>query len=179
MKSKKIIWLKYITIVAFSAAISCTPDEFGNGLGLTESSLDAAFTVVPGDTPNKFTLVATSTNYIMSRWDLGTGAPATSSASGCKNSWFETYMHTTVPTPESDYSFGGKRYAISTWDGCGTVNVPFSGLISKIYCGNSSADNSGTYTATATGIAYLVIRGGGEDMKDGITIDNIEVRAKQ
>lgn len=96
----------------------------------------------------------------------------TSSTSGCSETWFEVYCGYSAPVTGSDYSEGGKLRSINTWDGCG--DKPFSGKISAVGC---SADaNKGIFSATKTGVAYLVIRGGGNDMKDGIKIKNIEMR---
>ncbi|HSD06925.1 hypothetical protein [Flavobacterium sp.] len=96
----------------------------------------------------------------------------TSSTTGCNNTWFEVYCGYSAPVTGTDYSEGGKLRSINTWDGCGTG--PFSGKISVVGC--SAANNKGIFTATQTGTAYLVIRGGGEDMKAGIQIKNIEMR---
>ncbi|MBF4470119.1 hypothetical protein [Flavobacterium sp. HJJ] len=96
----------------------------------------------------------------------------TSSTTGCSNTWLEVYCGYAVPVTGTDYSEGGKLRALSTWDGCATT--AFSGKISAVGC--KAENNLGIFTATQTGIAYLVIRGGGEDMKAGIKIQNIEMR---
>jgi hypothetical protein len=96
----------------------------------------------------------------------------TSSTTGCSNTWLEVYCGYAAPVTGTDYSEGGKLRALSTWDGCATS--PFSGKISAVGC--TAANNKGIFTATQTGTAYLVIRGGGEDMKAGIKIQNIEMR---
>jgi hypothetical protein len=96
----------------------------------------------------------------------------TSSTTGCSNTWFEVYCGYSAPVPGTDYSEGGKLRALSTWDGCATT--AFSGKISVVGC--KAENNLGIFTATKTGVAYLVIRGGGEDMKAGIKISNIEMR---
>lgn len=96
----------------------------------------------------------------------------TSSTTGCNNTWLEVYCGYSVPVTGTDYSEGGKLRALSTWDGC--AKVPFSGKISIVGC--KPENNLGIFTATTTGTAYLVIRGGGEDMKAGIKIQNIEMR---
>lgn len=95
-----------------------------------------------------------------------------SSTSGVSNTWFEVFVSPIIPTQNSDYSAGGKIRSINTWAGCGAS--AFSGKISSVGCGG--ADNVGTYTATATGTVYLVIKCGGENLKDGISVDNIELR---
>ncbi|WP_269223025.1 hypothetical protein [Flavobacterium sp. IMCC34518] len=96
----------------------------------------------------------------------------TSSTTGCSNTWLEVYCGYSAPVPGTDYSEGGKLRALSTWDGCATA--PFSGKISAVGC--KPENNLGIFTATTTGTAYLVIRGGGEDMKSGIKFQNIEMR---
>lgn len=96
----------------------------------------------------------------------------TSSTTGCSNTWVEVYCGYSAPVTGTDYSEGGKLRALSTWDGCATA--PFSGKISVVGC--KPENNLGIFTATTTGTAYLVIRGGGEDMKAGIKFQNIEMR---
>ena len=95
-----------------------------------------------------------------------------SSTTGVSNAWFEVYCSTTEPTQNSDYSAGGILRNINTWDGCGTS--AFSGKISSIGCNKDK--NIGTFTATASGIMYLVIKCGGENLNGGISVDNIELR---
>jgi hypothetical protein len=96
----------------------------------------------------------------------------TSSTTGGSNTWFEVYCGYAAPVTGTDYSEGGKLRALSTWDGCATA--AFSGKISAVGC--KAENNLGIFTATKTGTAYLVIRGGGEDMKAGIKIQDIEMR---
>ena len=98
-----------------------------------------------------------------------------SSTSGCIDTWFEVYCGYGAPVAGTDYSEGGKLYSISTWDGSGLTS--FNGKISTI--GTVAADNTGIFKATQTGKVYLVIRGGGNDMKDGISITNIEFRGME
>lgn len=279
----------FVKIAMLAGILSCTngciPEDIGNGNGITNKPLDASFTIVPIEgSPNKFILQANSTNYIMSKWDLGDGSPVfigkmeqeielpdagsytivhyavgkggeseseeqdlvvatsdpnkgniveggkldtaddidkwtvltisesgttwefaggkatvsgggwnqqafyqainvikdktykidmiCSSTSGVSNTWFEVYASPTAPVQNNDYSAGGKIRNINTWDGCG--GSAFAGKISNIGCGT----NPGTFTATATGVVYLVIKCGGEDLKDGISVDNIEVRGQ-
>jgi hypothetical protein len=89
-----------------------------------------------------------------------------SSTSGCIDTWFEVYCGYTVPG-STDYD-EGQLYAISTWDGEATS--AFSGKIGEI----GTATDDGVFYATATGTVYLVIRGGGNDMQDGISITDVE-----
>lgn len=96
----------------------------------------------------------------------------TSSTTGCIDTWFEVYCGYTEPVTSADYTEGGKLRALSTWDGC--AKAAFSGKISVVGC--KAENNLGIFTATKTGTAYLVIRGGGADMKAGIKIQDIEMR---
>jgi hypothetical protein len=95
-----------------------------------------------------------------------------SSTSGGVDTWFEVYCGPNPPVTGAEYNAGGKLRAISTWDSCG--NTAYAGKISVVGC--NAANNLGIYTATTTGVVYLVMRGGGNDMKDGIKIQNIEMR---
>jgi len=98
-----------------------------------------------------------------------------SSTTGLSDSWLEVYCDYTNPTTVSgDYSAGGKRYSVSTWDSS-AAKSPFSGKISKLMLGKA-ADNTGVFTATQTGTVYLVIRGGGNNMQAGVSITNVEFR---
>jgi len=99
-----------------------------------------------------------------------------SSTSGVSETWFEVYCGYSVPT-DTDYNEGGKLMTINTWAGCG--GDPFSGKLSVVGCDLGAItypNEPGKFVATTTGTAYLVIRGGGNDMRDGITITNVEMR---
>ena len=53
---------------------SCQPDAVGVGNGLTDTNVDASFTITPVEgAVNKFTLSAQKTNVIASKWDIGEG----------------------------------------------------------------------------------------------------------
>ncbi len=96
-----------------------------------------------------------------------------SSTTGCVDTWFEVYCGYTDPaTVSEDYSEGGKLLEISTWAGTGTA-----AFAQKFTTIEPNAGPKGVFTATATGTVYLVIRGGGGDMKDGISVTNVEMRA--
>ncbi|NOS94355.1 MAG: hypothetical protein HOP30_20770 [Cyclobacteriaceae bacterium] len=97
-----------------------------------------------------------------------------SSTTGVSNTWFEVYCSTTAPTQDSDYSADGIKRNINTWDGCG--GAAFSGKTSNVGC--NSSKNVGTFKAPISGTMYLVIKCGGEDLKGGISVDNIEVRGQ-
>jgi len=104
-------------------------------------------------------------------------ADAVVSSKGVSDSWFEIYVGYTKPTANTDYTGDGNDSTwlrgINTWAGSGTS--AFDGKISNV--GSKNANNpDGIFTATKTGVAYFAIRSGGNDMKDGISITNIEFR---
>ena len=94
-----------------------------------------------------------------------------SSTTGVSETWFEVYCGYANPaTVSGDYSEGGALYVINTW--AGTGNSAFAGKFSVV----GPTDKNGVFTATTSGTVYLVIRGGGNDMKAGISITNVEFR---
>lgn len=100
-----------------------------------------------------------------------------SSKTGVSDSWFEIYVGYTKPTANTDYTGDGTDSSwlrgINTWVGSGTS--PFEGKISIV--GSSNSNNpTGTFTATKNGTVYFAIRSGGNNMKDGISITNVEFR---
>lgn len=100
-----------------------------------------------------------------------------SSTSGVSNTWFEVFASPTPPVDGSDYSAGGKLLTINTWAGCG--GDPFSGKLSVVGCDLGALaypNEPGKFVASATGTIYLVIKCGGEDLKNGIAVDNVEMR---
>lgn len=97
-----------------------------------------------------------------------------SSTSGVSDSWFEVYCGYSVPTTSGDYSEGGMIYSLNTWSSSVGTSA-FSGKFSALSLGDAS-NNTGTFTATETGTVYLVLRGGGNNMKDGLSITNVEFR---
>ncbi|MFH4967232.1 hypothetical protein V8G61_03420 [Gaetbulibacter sp. M240] len=98
-----------------------------------------------------------------------------SSTSGVQNTWFEVFASTTVPVDGSDYSAGGAIAKFSTWGGCGTE--PFSWFLTVGGC--DFQGEQGKFVAQATETIYLVIKCGGENLKDGVSIDNVEMRVVQ
>ncbi len=95
------------------------------------------------------------------------------SGSGMTDCWFEVYMGTVVPTPGVDYTSGGIRLGLNTWDGCGST--PFQGQLTALTCSNGGGD--GTFEFSTPETAYLVIRGGGAELGTaGVTVDNISIR---
>lgn len=95
------------------------------------------------------------------------------SGSGMSDCWFEVYVGTVVPMAGVDYTDGGIRLGLNTWDGCGSD--PFQGLLTALSCSNGGGD--GTFEFPNAVPVYLVIRTGGGDLgTEGITIDNVSVR---
>ena len=95
--------------------------------------------------------------------------------SGMTDCWFEVYIGTIMPQDGVDYTDGGIRLGLNTWDGCGSE--PFEGALSALSCSNGGGD--GTFTFAEDTSAFLVIRSGGADLgEDGVTIDNLTIRAQ-
>lgn len=95
-----------------------------------------------------------------------------SSTSGCTDTWFEVYCSDVDPsTVTGDYAEGGSLLQVNTWEGTGTT-----AFAQKFTTVTPNADANGVFTATTTGAVYLVIRGGGADMKDGIAITDVEFK---
>lgn len=286
IKSK---WVaKFLSLVIITVTISCQPDEFGNGNGLTATDMDAGFTVTTVSGANNTYLLEANNSYITSSWDIDNGAgffaggnseevfypdagtytvqhkvtgiggsaeavsqtidvetsdplfgnivrggkfdtvddiaewtvlnisasgtewtfadgKATvqgggwnqkaiyqaieviegqtykidmiaSSTSGIINTWFEVFASPTQPVDGNDYSAGGILASINFWAGCGAS--PFSGLLTEVGCGDTVYPGEpGKFIAEASGTIYLVIKCGGENLQDGISIDNVEMRA--
>ena len=104
-------------------------------------------------------------------------ADAVVSSKGVSEAWFEIYVGYAKPTANTDYTGDGNDSTwlrgINTWAGSGSS--PFNGKISVV--GSTNANNpSGTFVATQSGVAYFAIRSGGNDLKDGISITNVEFR---
>ncbi len=96
------------------------------------------------------------------------------SGGGLSDVWFEVYMGTAAPSPGNDYTDGGIRLGLNTWDGCGVD--PFDGLLTLLTCSNGGGN--GTFEFPNDVTAYLVIRsGGGNFGTDGVFIDNVTVRS--
>lgn len=88
------------------------------------------------------------------------------------DSWFEVYVGMETPVEGQDYTDGGMRLALNTWEGCG--GEPFDGDFAVYSCVGTGS----TFEFTTAGTAYLVIRGGGANYgSEGVTIDNVTVRS--
>lgn len=274
----------YVLLTAL-IVISCQPDEFQDGNGLSASEMDASFTITPVDGINNTYLFTANTTYLTSQWDVadnsgfniggttkevffpdagtyiikhrvtGIGGASTiaeqefvvetsdplagnivrggkfdtaddisewtvlnisasgtewtfadgkakvagggwnqkgiyqavdviegvtykvdmlvSSTTGVQNTWFEVFASSTTPVDGSDYSAGGAIAKFSTWGGCATE--AFSGKLSVVGCDFSG--EQGVFVAQSTETIYLVIKCGGEDLLDGVSVDNVEMRA--
>lgn len=90
---------------------------------------------------------------------------------GMTDCWFEVYVGKASPVAYQDYTDGGIRLGLNTWEGCG--GEPFDGLFSTLSC----SGGDGTFEFPDAGLVYLVIRSGGVDLgTNGVRIDNISVR---
>lgn len=91
--------------------------------------------------------------------------------SGATDTWFEVYLNTLKPTQGSDYSAGGIRMGLNTWDGCG--KAPFNGLLSAVSCKGKTT----VYSFPTSGTIYLTIKSGGKSLgTTGIKLTNIDFR---
>ncbi len=94
------------------------------------------------------------------------------SGSGMSDCWFEVYVGKVVPMPFVDYTDGGIKLGINTWEGCG--GEEFVGQLTDIAC----TGDGGSFTWTESGTAYFVIRSGGVDLgTEGVSIDNVAIRS--
>ncbi len=94
------------------------------------------------------------------------------SGSGASDTWFEVYVSATQPSAGVDYTAGGNRLGLNTWNGCG--NATFSGKLTAIGC---SGTGKGLVEFTQSGTVYLVIKTGGNNLgTTGISMDNVEFR---
>ena len=88
------------------------------------------------------------------------------------DSWFEVYVGMETPVEGQDYTDGGMRLALNTWEGCG--GEAFEGDFAAYSCVGTGS----TFEFPTAGTAYLVIRGGGANYgSEGVTIDNVTVRS--
>jgi hypothetical protein len=91
--------------------------------------------------------------------------------SGATDCWFEVYVGKAAPVAGQDYSDGGTRIALNTWNGCG--KTPFDALLSSLSC----AGNGNVVSFPTAGTVYLVIRSGGSSLgTTGIKITNVDFR---
>jgi hypothetical protein len=149
----------------------------GNDANWTHFTIGAGVTVVMD--PVKNVMVASGGNWgqaaIYQAINLTAGqkymVDMTISGSGATNTWFETYVGTVVPANGVDYTSGGIKIALNTWNGCG--GTAFNGLLSTISCNGKGK----TFTPTVTGTYYFVIKSGGENLgTTGISFTNVQLR---
>lgn len=94
--------------------------------------------------------------------------------SGMTDCWFEVYIGTTTPTDGVDYTDGGIRLGLNTWDGCGSE--AFDGPLTSLSCSVGGGDGSFEFDVDKS--VYIVIRSGGANLgTSGVSVDNITVRA--
>jgi len=89
---------------------------------------------------------------------------------GLTDSWYEVYIGAEIPVPGQDYADGGIRLGLNTWSGCG--NEPFDGSLTEISC---VGEGGGLIEFDTTGTVYFVIRGGGSNYNDGLSLDNVTI----
>lgn len=59
---------------ALALLVGCQPEDSFENNGLTDTSMDASFTISPVEgEPNRFVLEASNSNFIMSKWNIGDG----------------------------------------------------------------------------------------------------------
>ncbi|SFS42047.1 hypothetical protein [Lutibacter maritimus] len=76
-KIKLVTSLLFFAVLSFGIFTACQPDDVELGNGIVGEALDASFTVTPVEgAVNKYLVKALSSNYITSKWDLGTGEAA-------------------------------------------------------------------------------------------------------
>lgn len=93
--------------------------------------------------------------------------------SGMSDCWFEVYVGSVTPTDGVDYTDGGIRLGLNTWDGCGSE--PFDGPLTSLSCSVGGGD--GTFRYDEDQSLYLVIRSGGANLgTTGVSVDNITIR---
>lgn len=91
--------------------------------------------------------------------------------SGATDCWFEVYVGKAAPVAGKDYSDGGTRIALNTWNGCG--KTPFDALLSSLSC----AGTGNVVSFPTAGTVYLVIRSGGSSLgTTGIKLTSIDFR---
>jgi len=72
IKSKKVA--KFLSVVLIAVVVACQPDQLGKGNGLTETDMDAGFTITEVSGTNNTYLFTANKSYITSSWDFGFGA---------------------------------------------------------------------------------------------------------
>ena len=90
---------------------------------------------------------------------------------GSANTWFEVYVSPTAPTPNSDYSAGGKRIQLNTWAGCATS--AFDGLLSDEQCGEGDVTGNVITFETTQTVYFLIKCGSGDGNINSITVSNV------
>lgn len=74
MKNKKYMWTKLGAMMLVMLATSCLPDDVGDGNGLSDNEVNAAFTITPvAGKSNTYVLNAEAEGVLGVKWDLGDG----------------------------------------------------------------------------------------------------------
>ncbi|WP_268125322.1 hypothetical protein [Roseivirga pacifica] len=103
---------------------------------------------------------------------------ASVAGNGATEVWLETFFGSFAPSDGNDYSDGGNKIGLNTWNGCG--NAPFSGNLAQIGCSGDLVGQNGEITFDQSGTVYLVMKIGGADLGvGGISIDNVELRGTE
>ena len=69
------LYKKLFGLLASVLILNCSPEDLGNGNGLSDSNIDASFTITEvAGAVNRYALKANSNSYITSKWDIGDGA---------------------------------------------------------------------------------------------------------
>ena len=93
--------------------------------------------------------------------------------SGMTDCWFEVFIGSTTPSDGVDYTDGGIRLGLNTWDGCGSE--PFDGPLTSLSCSVGGGDGSFEFDEDKN--VYIVIRSGGANLgTSGVSIDNVTVQ---
>ena len=66
IKSKKVA--KFLSVVLIAVVVACQPDQLGKGNGLTETDMDAGFTITEVSGTNNTYLFTANKSYITSSW---------------------------------------------------------------------------------------------------------------
>lgn len=93
---------------------------------------------------------------------------------GLKNGWFKVYACTTKPTAGVEYKGDILVAEVAIW---GDNIGPKKGRFSSILNPDSGTKTKNFVTFTQSGTIYLSIQCGAENLKDGVSISRVELRA--
>lgn len=73
-KNIKKCFAALLAVIAVISFTGCQPDEAGNGNGLSDTNVDASFTITPvAGSANRFILKSDGSNVITNKWNIGKG----------------------------------------------------------------------------------------------------------